>query len=158
MSIMEVITKRSQQRMTRFRQRLSAHLEAEKSVLDGQKTVDSYNHNYYYGGEMKNQGEILGDRKGVASCNRTAVDNRVDKMVHNPHHYNHGAIEVIDIINAFGHLDYCLLNALKYILRAPFKGRQQDLEKAIWYLTNMKERMDKGEPGYYKRNKPEVTE
>lgn len=70
-----------------------------------------------------------------------------DPMVDNPSHYNVGGIEVIDILDSHSHLDYCLLNALKYIFRAPFKGRQQDLNKAIWYLQHMKERMDRGETG-----------
>ena len=31
--------------------------------------------------------------------------------------------------------DFCIGNAIKYILRAPYKGNEkQDLEKAKWYL------------------------
>lgn len=85
-------------------------------------------------------------------------DKSVDTMVHHPDHYNHGKLEVIDVLDAFGHLHFSLLNAIKYILRAPFKGRIQDLDKAIWYLQHMKDLMAKGEPGYYKKWKPEVTE
>ena len=76
-----------------------------------------------------------------------------DPMVNHPTHYSHGGMEVIDILDAFGHLHYNLLNAIKYVLRAPYKGHEQDIDKAIWYLTRMKELMAQGHPGYYKEYK-----
>lgn len=55
-------------------------------------------------------------------------------QVNHPAHYQGSSMEVIDIIEDFD-LDFCLGNAVKYILRASKKGYwEQDLKKAIWYL------------------------
>lgn len=52
----------------------------------------------------------------------------------NPSYYKSSRLEVIDVIEEFG-LDFCLGNAVKYILRAGKKGpAQNDLKKALWYL------------------------
>jgi hypothetical protein len=63
--------------------------------------------------------------------------------VDHPRHYNAcgpkdedgtAKFEVIKIIEDWG-LGFCLGNALKYICRAPHKGKQiEDLEKALWYI------------------------
>jgi hypothetical protein len=54
--------------------------------------------------------------------------------VNQPAHYKYGGIETIDFIEA-KELGYNLGNVVKYITRADHKGnREQDLEKAIWYL------------------------
>lgn len=54
--------------------------------------------------------------------------------VHHPSHYNVGSIEVIDAIEDW-YLGFHLGNVVKYIARAPHKGKfAQDLEKARWYL------------------------
>jgi hypothetical protein len=56
-------------------------------------------------------------------------------LVNSPAHYTVGGIETIDFIEAKD-LNYHLGNAVKYIVRAEHKGnKQQDLEKAIWYLN-----------------------
>lgn len=56
------------------------------------------------------------------------------EQVINPVHYNKGKIEVIDFIED-QNLGFHLGNVIKYICRAPHKGKeQQDLEKALWYL------------------------
>ena len=53
--------------------------------------------------------------------------------VKKPMHYNQG-IEPIDIIESWD-LNFSLGNAIKYILRSPYKGKQiEDLEKARWYI------------------------
>ena len=53
--------------------------------------------------------------------------------VSHPSHYNQG-IEAIDIIESWD-LNFSLGNAIKYILRSPYKGKQiEDLEKARWYI------------------------
>lgn len=67
-----------------------------------------------------------------------------DEKVHHPSHYNMGGpkcedgttqYEAIKVIEDWG-LGFKLGNALKYILRAPHKGtEQQDLAKARWYLV-----------------------
>ena len=55
--------------------------------------------------------------------------------VNHPAHYKTGGIETIDFIEA-KELNYNMGNAVKYISRAEHKGnKQQDLEKAIWYLN-----------------------
>ena len=57
----------------------------------------------------------------------------VNKNVSHPSHYNQG-IEPIDIIESWD-LNFSLGNAIKYILRSPYKGKQiEDLEKARWYI------------------------
>jgi hypothetical protein len=65
------------------------------------------------------------------------------EMVNHPSHYNMGGpkgpdgtakYEAIKVIEDWS-LGFCLGNALKYILRAPHKGaEEQDLNKARWYL------------------------
>lgn len=58
----------------------------------------------------------------------------MDEAVNHPAHYNVGAVEVIDAIEAWG-LGFHLGNAVKYIARAEHKGtRLQDLRKARWYI------------------------
>ena len=57
----------------------------------------------------------------------------VNGNVSHPSHYNQG-IEAIDIIESWD-LNFSLGNAIKYILRSPYKGKQiEDLEKARWYI------------------------
>lgn len=57
-----------------------------------------------------------------------------NNSVDHPDHYKGKSLEAIDIIEDYD-LNFCLGNAIKYILRAGKKGeRQEDLEKAIWYL------------------------
>jgi len=54
--------------------------------------------------------------------------------VDHPKHYQGQGLECIDVIEAFN-LNFCLGNAIKYILRAKHKGKEeQDIHKAIWYL------------------------
>jgi hypothetical protein len=61
--------------------------------------------------------------------------------VNHPNHYTSHAsgIEVIQITE---HMNFCLGNAVKYILRAEHKGKQvEDLEKAAWYINREIERL-----------------
>ena len=63
--------------------------------------------------------------------------------VNHPSHYNQG-IEPIDIIESWD-LNFSLGNAIKYILRAPYKNNElEDLEKAKWYHERAIKRL-KGE-------------
>lgn len=67
-------------------------------------------------------------------------------LVNHPTHYQGKDIEAIDVIESFD-LNFCLGNAIKYILRAGKKGdKKEDLEKAVWYLNreinNDAKRMD----------------
>lgn len=63
-----------------------------------------------------------------------------DPVNHPQHYKSHpSGIEVIRITE---HLNFCVGNAVKYILRSPYKGNEvQDLEKAIWYLNRELERI-----------------
>ncbi len=64
--------------------------------------------------------------------------------VNSPSHYQGNGMEVIDVIKAFGmHREFCLGNAIKYILRAGKKDDElQDLKKARVYLDREIARME----------------
>ena len=66
--------------------------------------------------------------------------NNVD-MVNAPPHYNGGSIECIDAIQAaltpVEFRGYCKGNNLKYTWRENYKGKNQDLRKAAWYLDKL---------------------
>jgi hypothetical protein len=56
------------------------------------------------------------------------------RSIDHPAYYNQHNPEVIEIIENYN-LGFHLGNAIKYILRAPYKGNtREDLKKAIWYL------------------------
>lgn len=65
----------------------------------------------------------------------------IDNVNHPPHYNWMKNIEAIDVCEQ---LNFCLGNAVKYILRADHKGNPiQDLRKAIWYLKReIERRMD----------------
>lgn len=58
--------------------------------------------------------------------------------VRHPSHYTQGSIECIDaMVSAFGKeavKTYCRIAAFKYLWRSEYKGGQEDIEKADWYL------------------------
>ena len=57
----------------------------------------------------------------------------MEEQVNHPSHYVKG-IEPIEVIESWD-LNFSLGNAIKYILRSPYKGKQiEDLEKARWYI------------------------
>lgn len=65
----------------------------------------------------------------------------VKDMVNHPTHYTShpSGIEVIQITE---HMNFCLGNAIKYIMRSELKGKQiEDLNKAIWYINREIERL-----------------
>ena len=67
------------------------------------------------------------------------MDSQSPDMVNSPSHYQLDWLEAIDIIKASltadEYLGYLKGNALKYMLREPFKGNsRQDVAKAQWYL------------------------
>ena len=57
----------------------------------------------------------------------------IDMINHPPHYTSHpSGIEVIEITE---HMNFCLGNVIKYVLRADLKHDAiEDLEKARWYL------------------------
>lgn len=61
--------------------------------------------------------------------------------VDHPQHYNTGKIEVIDAIEDWK-LGFNDGNAVKYIARHAHKGTPlQDIDKAIWYLNRLRQRL-----------------
>lgn len=73
--------------------------------------------------------------KDALASKLITMEEPVFDPVNHPAHYKTGGIETIDFIEA-KELNYNLGNAVKYISRAEHKGnKQQDLEKAIWYLN-----------------------
>jgi hypothetical protein len=60
--------------------------------------------------------------------------------VNNPKHYNShpSGIQAIQVTE---HMNFCLGNAVKYILRCDYKHDAiEDLEKAVWYINREIER------------------
>ena len=64
-------------------------------------------------------------------------------MVNHPPHYNDGGIECINAIQAAmtneAFQGYLKGDVLKYMWRYEAKGGVQDLDKADWYLTKLRE-------------------
>lgn len=64
-------------------------------------------------------------------------------MVNHPQHYTQYKHEVIELT---GQLTFKIGNAVKYVLRSPFKGaEEEDLRKAKWYVTHLDPRFDRVE-------------
>ena len=64
------------------------------------------------------------------------------EAVNHPAHYNtYKGVEIIDLVEQ---MPFNTGNAVKYITRAPFKGKEiEDLKKAIWYINREIERLEK---------------
>lgn len=88
----------------------------------------------------------------IDGANHSGILFNDDDMVNSPSHYTalkdelNGleTIDILEIVSSYypqkisGHI----WNALKYLLRAPFKGRlRQDIEKAVWYLNRALNRL-----------------
>jgi hypothetical protein len=75
------------------------------------------------------------DLKDKLASQLITMEEPASDPVNHPAHYKTGGIETIDFIEA-KEFNYNMGNAVKYISRAEHKGnKQQDLEKAIWYLN-----------------------
>lgn len=61
------------------------------------------------------------------------------EKINHPKHYNIGSPEVIKISDSWGLAgDADAFNVLKYFLRAPYKGNEEeDYRKAMWYLERI---------------------
>lgn len=62
--------------------------------------------------------------------------------VNHPNHYTRTTLETIHFLEAVAErypnwAVVSISNALKYISRAPYKNRDEDLNKAKWYLKNL---------------------
>ena len=79
------------------------------------------------------------------------MDSRSPDMVNSPSHYQLDGMEAIDIIKTIltpeEYRGYLKGNALKYMLREPYKGNPaQDVSKAQWHLERYHGLLpDKGE-------------
>lgn len=65
-----------------------------------------------------------------------------DDKVNHPSHYTAGKVECIDALEAAttgltGIEAVCTANAIKYLWRWKFKGGQEDLRKARWYINRL---------------------
>jgi hypothetical protein len=71
----------------------------------------------------------------------TTIGSGNDPVNHPNHYTSHpSGVEVIQITE---HMNFCLGNAIKYILRAEHKGKQiEDLKKAAWYINREIERLE----------------
>ena len=74
----------------------------------------------------------------IANLSRQLNDN-----VNSPSHYNSGAVECIDAIEAMlspeEYTGYLRGNSLKYRWRFPYKNGIEDILKAEWYENKLKE-------------------
>lgn len=90
--------------------------------------------------------EIVKDKEYFASTFETTKTTQKEDKVNHPSHYTWlkdlCGIEVIDITR---HMDFCLGNAVKYILRAGHKSEEgysnrqkeiEDLKKAVFYIND----------------------
>lgn len=126
--------------------KIRALLEAGKSVKEivaklKVKPAAVYQTRYQMAKEEKAEvAEIVEAMNGLGQVNEKAVHEVLATPVHDPvnHpvHYTTGRIETIDYIDA-KQFNYCLGNAIKYVSRAPHKGKYvEDLKKAIWYINH----------------------
>ena len=78
----------------------------------------------------------------LKELNERLVEIKED-LVNSPPHYNKGAIECIDAIEAMltheEYVGYLRGNSLKYRWRFRYKNGIQDLEKAEWYEQRLME-------------------
>ena len=66
-----------------------------------------------------------------------AASSKADKVNH-PDHYKSGNFECIDVMletqGLEAVMDFCILNAFKYLYRHRNKNGLEDIQKARWYL------------------------
>jgi hypothetical protein len=90
--------------------------------------------------------ELIREEEMIEQGNITATVQTIGDPVNHPSHYTShpSGVEVIQITE---HMNFCLGNAIKYILRADHKGNQiQDLKKAVWYINREIERLQQDDP------------
>jgi hypothetical protein len=71
-----------------------------------------------------------------------------DMVNHPPHYLAHpSGLECIDVTRG---MTFTVGNAVKYVWRTDLKNGRQDLEKALWYLTDaIESQCDSVQPGWY---------
>lgn len=73
-------------------------------------------------------------KKTMTTKTNTSYEMPAHDAVYHPAHYTShpSGIETIEITE---HMNFCLGNVIKYVMRAEHKGRTlEDLKKARWYL------------------------
>lgn len=88
----------------------------------------------------------------IPSIKKVWIKKMNDMVNHPPHYTSHpSGIETIDITE---HMNFCLGNAIKYIMRSELKGKQiEDLKKAVWYINREIDRLQRINNGQEKINK-----
>lgn len=80
--------------------------------------------------------------------NDTFIKNMERDMVNSPSHYNKHGIECIQAIRATltneEFRGYCKGNVLKYTWRESYKNKDEDLQKARWYLNRLLSELGSG--------------
>lgn len=80
------------------------------------------------------------------SCKHDSMFQKTEKndSVNHPKHYTslgarcHSCNAEIECIEITRHMGFNLGNAIKYLWRANFKGKEiEDLQKAIWYINDL---------------------
>lgn len=94
--------------------------------------------------------EDCGVRLGLASGDYDALVQESADPVNKPAHYTVNGVEAIEVIEAIAEQyavgEYHIGSCLKYLYRAPHKGRElQDLKKARWFLDRAIKRIEKNE-------------
>ncbi len=85
----------------------------------------------------------------IRICSKYLTRDQVNEVVigkdnvNHPPHYQNKAIKcehcshIIECIDVVRHMNFNIGNAIKYIWRSKYKGKQiEDLQKAIWYLQD----------------------
>ncbi len=86
----------------------------------------------------------------------------MEKIDH-PSHYNEGYIEAIDVISLFTEeFSFCIGNAIKYLMRAPYKKDapfEEHLKKANWYIKRaVNSKINEKVYEFYKQKKLSIFE
>lgn len=87
-------------------------------------------------------------KKAHDLINQTSKNIKQTDTVNSPSHYNQTKIEAIDIIEDVtagyqSNVKYHIGNAIKYLIRAPFKNHTvEDLKKSVWYTQRAIEKLE----------------
>lgn len=104
--------------------------------------VDQHKTDLPYRVEIKDDDCYKGLRFWCKEKKLTKIkDNTVEDYINHPKHYTShpSGVEVIQITE---HLNFCLGNVIKYILRHTHKNGLEDLKKAQWYLNREIKRLE----------------
>ena len=91
---------------------------------------------------------LTNHKKAHDLINQTSRNIKQTDTVNSPSHYNQTKIEAIDIIEDVtagyqSNVKYHIGNAIKYLIRAPFKNNTvEDLKKAVWYIQRAIEKLE----------------